>query len=262
MTSDSTCLYEVNDHIATITMNRPHRFNAMNLVSYQETTDAFKRADADPEVRCVVFTGAGRGFCSGDDVQELMGGDGLEGMREGGGLKIEIPGPVMQRMDCPVIAAVNGAAVGYGFEMALLADIRVASEKARFSQMFVRRGLVAGAPSYALLTQLTGPAHAAEILLTGEMISAERALELGVVSQVVEHDSLLDEARALAAKIAANPPLAVRRGKRALQLARTGKTAELDKHARDALAELIRTNDHKESVAAYLEKREASFTGT
>ena len=262
MTSEPTCLYEVDDHVATITMNRPHRFNAMNTTSYQETTDAFKRADADPQVRCVVFTGAGRGFCSGDDVEELMGGDGLEGISQDGGLKIEIPGPFMQRMDCPVIAAVNGAAVGYGFELALLADIRIASEKARFSQMFVRRGLVAGAPSYLLLTQLSGPANAAEILLTGEMISAERARELGIVSTVVAHETLLDEARALALKIAANPPLAVRRGKRALQLARAGKTAELDKHARAALAELIRTNDHKESVAAYLEKREASFTGT
>jgi len=126
----------------------------------------------------------------------------------------------------------------------------------------VRRGLVAGAGSYLQLNQLTGPANAAEILLTGEMLDAERALALGVVSRVVEHERLLDEAQTIARAIAANPPLAVRRGKRALQLARAGKTTELDKHAREALAELIRTNDHKESVAAYLEKREALFTGT
>lgn len=256
MADEPLCLYEIKDHIATITLNRPEKHNAMNLQSYAQTTRAFEQADRDPEVRCILVTGAGRGFCSGDDVAELMGGDGLEG------LDVEVPGGIMQRTDCPIVAAVNGAAVGYGFEMALLADVRIASEKARFSQMFVRRGICAGPASYTLLNQLTGPATAAQLLLTGEMIDAARALELGVVSAVVPHASLLEKARALADQIAANPPLAVRRGKRALQLARAGERRELEKHLGTAMGELIRTHDHKESVAAFLEKRAPLFTGS
>ena len=253
-----TCLLAVHDHVATVTLNRPHKFNAFNRESYAATTATLTACDADPAVRCIVLTGAGRGFCSGDDVEELMGGDGLAGIDT----PIEIPGPALRRASTPVIAAVNGASIGYGFEIALLADIRIASEKAKFSQMFIRRGLVAGADSFRLLTQLCGPAHAAEILLTGDMLDAERALALGVVSRVVPHDSLLDEAQRLAAAIAANPPLAVQRTRTALHLARAGRHQELDAHARDALAELIRTSDHRESVAAYLEKREPRYNGT
>lgn len=260
MSNEPLCLYDVSDHVATITLNRPHRLNAFNTQSYQQTTEAFYKADADPEVRCIILTGAGRGFCSGDDVEELMGGDGLEGLSESDAPRVEIPGVVMARTDRPIIAAVNGAAVGYGFEIALLADIRIAADTAKFSQMFVKRGLVAGASSFTTLNQLLGPADAAELLLTGDLIDARRALEMGVVSAVFPNERLLDEARALAARIATNPPLAVRRAKQALQLARAS-SQELKTHARDALAELVRTEDHKESVAAFLEKREPQYRG-
>jgi len=253
-----TCLVEVADRVATITLHRPHKFNAFNLESYQATTDALKRADADHEVGCIVLTGAGRGFCSGDDVEELMGGDGLQSL---GGKSFEIPGPTMRRSTTPIVAAVNGAAVGYGFELALMADIRLASTNAKFSQMFIRRGLIAGADSFRALTQLCGPAGAAELLLTGDMIDAQRALELGVVLRLCEPDDLVGEAQALAKKIAANPPLAVARTRAALHLTRSGQEPELEALARDALAELMRTEDHKESVAAFLEKREAVYQG-
>ena len=210
MSTEPLCLYDVTDHVATITLNRPSRLNAFNPRSYQETTEAFYRADADPDVRCIILTGAGRGFCSGDDVEELMGGDGLEGLSGSDAPRFEIPGVIMARTDRPIIAAVNGAAVGYGFEIALLADIRIASETAKFSQMFVKRGLIAGAGSFTALNQLLGPAGAAELFLTGDLVDAQRALALGVVSAVVPQEHLLDEARALAGRIAANPPLAVR----------------------------------------------------
>ena len=252
-----TCLYEEAEGVATITLNRPEKFNAFNVESYQATTDALKNADADSAVRCIIVTGAGRGFCSGDDVAELMGGEGLAGIDA----QFEIPGPTMRAAATPIIAAVNGAAVGYGFELALMADIRIASEKAKFSQMFIRRGLIAGADSFRLLTALCGPAAAAELLLTGEMIDAGRALELGVVANVVDHEQLLDEARALAGRIAANPPLAVQRTRAALQLARSGRNAELEALAKEALGELVRTRDHRESVAAFLEKRAPKYVG-
>lgn len=260
MNDESLCLYDVADHVATITLNRPHRLNAFNGRSYQQTTEALLRAESDSDVRCVILTGAGRGFCSGDDVEELMGGDGLAGLSTSDAPRFEIPGVIMARTDLPIIAAVNGAAVGYGFEIALLADIRIASETAKFSQMFIKRGLIAGAGSFMALNQLLGPAGAAELFLTGDLIDAQQALAMGVVSRVVPQESLLDEARALAARIANNPPLAVRRAKRALQLARAASEG-LDAHAREALAELIRTRDHKESVAAFLEKREPHYQG-
>lgn len=253
-----TCLVEVADHVAIITLNRPHKFNAFNIESYRATTDALKRADADDDVRCIVLTGAGRGFCSGDDVEELMGGDGLASL---GSVDFEIPGPSMRRAKTPIIAAVNGAAVGYGFELALMADICIASERAKFSQMFIRRGLIAGADSFRMLTQLCGPAGAAELLLTGDMVEAAQALELGFVAKVVAHETLLQQATELAQRIAANPPLAVQRVRTALQLARSGRNDELETLAKDALAELMRTKDHKESVAAFLEKREPHYVG-
>lgn len=253
-----TCLYEVADRVATITLNRPHKFNAFNLESYQATTDALRRADADTEVGCIVLTGAGRGFCSGDDVEELMGGDGLASL---GSKKFEIPGPTMQKSTTPIIAAVNGAAVGYGFELALMADIRLAATSAKFSQMFIRRGLIAGADSFRVLTALCGPAGAAELLLTGDMIDAQKAYELGVVLRLTEPDELLPQAQELAGRIAVNPPLAVQRTRLALQYSRSGRNEELETLARDALAELMRTNDHKESVAAFLAKRAPNYTG-
>ena len=187
-----------------------------------------------------------------------MGGDGLTSLRDA---DFEIPGPTMRQSKTPIVAAVNGAAVGYGFELALMADIRIASVNAKFSQMFIRRGLIAGADSFRILTQLCGPAGAAELLLTGDMIDAERALQMGVVVKVVETDSLLIEALDVAHRIAVNPPLAVQRTRAALQLARSGHNEELERLAKDALAELIRTDDHKESVAAFLEKRAPTYSG-
>lgn len=253
-----TCLYEARGHVAIVTLNRPEKLNAFNPESYQATTDALKRADADPNIRCIVLTGAGRGFCSGDDVAELMSGDGLAGQLG----QFELPGPTMRQSQTPIIAAVNGVAVGYGFQLALMADIRIASSTARFSQMFVKRGLIAGADSFRILTQLCGPDGAAELLLTGDVIDAARANELGVLLKVVASDRLLDEALALATRITQNPPLAVAHTRAALQLARSGRDEQLELHANQALDELVRTDDHKESVAAFLDKRAPIYRGS
>ena len=253
-----TCLVSVEQRVATITLNRPQKLNAFNLESYQATTDALKQADSDHGVGCIVLTGAGRGFCSGDDVEELMGGDGLQSLA---GKSFEIPGPTMRRSQTPIIAAVNGAAIGYGFELALMADIRMASTNAKFSQMFIRRGLIAGADSFRTLSQLCGPNAAAEILLTGDIIDAETALKIGLVRGLSEPDALVSDAQKLAKTIAANPPLAVARTRTALQLTRSGQEDALETLATDALAELMRTEDHAESVAAFLQKREPSYRG-
>lgn len=264
--SDSV-LYEKQDHIATITLNRPERHNALNGEAYRLGAEMFNRANADRDIRCIVFTGAGRSFCSGDDVVEIMAsGDGLEGRLD----TPEKSQPVsttpplavsMQESRCPIINAVNGAAVGFGMELTLLCDVRIASDRARFSEMFIRRGIIATAISYDLLPNIIGPARAAEMLLTGDMIDAQQALDIGLVSRVTPHENLMEEAMSLARKISANPPLAVERAKQALRMKRDYMIDDLGGYLGESLRDLSATRDHKESVAAFLEKREAIYKG-
>jgi enoyl-CoA hydratase len=163
--------------------------------------------------------------------------------------------------DIPVIAAVNGAAVGWGMELALMADIRIASEKARFGELFVKRGLCCDVAGLGRLAQVVGRAAASELLFTGRVIGADEAAAIGLVSRVVAHDQLLSEATALAAEIAANPPLAVQRMKRGLRRTLDPDWDELGAWVTSSLTELFRTDDHKEGVASFLEKRPATFQG-
>jgi enoyl-CoA hydratase/carnithine racemase len=163
--------------------------------------------------------------------------------------------------DVPVIAAVNGAAVGWGMELALMADIRVASERARFGELFVLRGLVSDAPGLGRLAQLVGRERAAELLFTGEVIDAATAGEIGLVSRVVAHDELLATANDLARRIAANPPLAVQSLKHGLRRALDPDWNELGAWVSTNLARLFQTADHHEGVAAFLEKRPPAYTG-
>lgn len=260
--SDYECmLLEISDHIATVTLNRPEIMNALNWQAYDELESIFRDLQKNPEVRCIILTGAGRAFCSGDDVKEIMAAGG------GGGRLREIrPGttPAARAiMDCdrPVIAAVNGAAVGWGMDMSLMADFRIASEKAKFGELFVKRGLVADVGGMVRLPKLIGPQRAAELLFTGDIISAERALELGIVMSVTPHDELMAEARALAERIAANPPLAVRYLKEGLRRSYHGDYEEMGNWVSTTLGVLFRTQDHKEGVASFLEKRPAVFKG-
>ena len=154
-------LYDVDGHVATITTNRPERYNSLNYEAYRLLTDYFARADADPQVRAIIWTGNGRGFCTGDDVKELLGEGADELARRIASGELELPSGPMLRSETPIIAAVNGPAVGYGMELALLADIRVAGDQARFSEMFVKRAIVAGHDSFELLPRIVGPAAAA-----------------------------------------------------------------------------------------------------
>jgi enoyl-CoA hydratase/carnithine racemase len=258
---ERTVLYEVSEHVATVTINRPKRYNSLNYLAYKELTEAFEKANFDPDVHAIIFTGTGRGFCTGDDVKELLGAGAAELSHRIQTGELEVPSEPMKRSDKPIIAAVNGAAVGYGMELSLLADIRIASKSARFSEMFVKRAIVAGPDSFELLPQIVGVGAAAEILMTGDLVEAEEALRLGLVSRIVPDDELITEAQALARRITVNAPLAVKAAKTGLSFAKQGKRDELSDYIESALSSLLATDDHKESVAAFLEKRLPRYMG-
>jgi enoyl-CoA hydratase len=252
-------LYEERDHVGVVTLNRPEARNALTFTTYAELTDAVRSTTA----RCLVVTGADPAFCSGDDVKQVMAG---AGERVSSGLRAEPrltpAADALLHTDVPVIAAVNGAAVGWGMELALLADIRVASERARFGELFVKRGLCCDVAGLGRLAGLVGREHAAELLFTGRMVDAGEAAGMGLVSRVVPHEDLLPTALGVAGEIASNPPLAVQSLKRGLREALDPDWRALGAWVSRTLAELFRTDDHREGVAAFLEKRDPRYAGS
>ena len=256
--------FELSDHVAEVTINRPESRNALNWDAYRELESAFARAQSDPEVRCVLLTGADPSFCSGDDVKEIMAGPARESTVAK--LRQVRPRPTpaaiaVLECDRPVVAAVNGPAVGWGMDLTLFCDIRIASERARFGELFIKRGLVSDIGGLLRLPQVVGPSKAAELLFTGDVIDAKEAERIGLVSQVVPHEGLLPAARALCAKIAANPPLALRSMKEGLRRARLSDAHELGGWVSQTLGILFQTEDHREGVKSFLEKRAPVFRG-
>ena len=251
-----------DERVGIITLDRPDARNALTFEMYAEL-ERLVRAASDTDVRCLVITGSDPAFCSGDDVRQVMGG-GAEGKAPVVADRTPRLTPAADALlftDVPVIAAVNGAAVGWGMELALMADIRIASEKAKFGELFVLRGLVSDAPGLGRLAQVVGREKAAELLFTGDVIGAEEARAIGLVSRVVPHDDLLPVALSLAGRIAANPPLAVRRLKAGLRNTLDPDWRELGAWVSTTLGELFATADHREGVRAFLEKRPPKFTG-
>ena len=251
----------VDAHVMVITLDRPHRRNALNYRTYDQLEAAFRAASADPNVRCVVVTGADPAFCSGDDVGEIMAGPKAVSTRPAAAPTATPAAIAALACAKPVIAAVNGAAVGWGMELALFADIRLASERAKFAELFVKRGLPCDVGGFYRLPAIVGPAKAAELLFTGDVIDAAEALRIGLVSEVLPHADLMPVALALAGRIAANPPLAVQRLKAGLARSAYGDPREIGAWAMGAIRELMLTEDHREGVASFLEKRAPVFTG-
>lgn len=242
--------------VDVLTIDRPEVRNALRWESYAELEAAVR----DTTARCLVVTGTDPAFCSGDDVRVVMGGGDRPAPVEVAP-RLTPAADALLHTDVPVIAAVNGAAVGWGMELALMADIRVASERARFGELFVLRGLCSDVAGMARLAQLVGRERAAEMLFTGDVIDAAVASEWGLVSRVVAHDDLLPAAMQLAAKIAARPPLAVQKLKAGMRRTLDPDWAAFGTWVSESLGELFRTQDHREGVRAFLDKREPHFTG-
>lgn len=255
------------EHIALITLNRPDTRNALSgedmFLAFESMVDEL---NADLSVRAAVLTGAGTAFCSGGNVAEMRDRTGMfaglpeeitERYRQG----IQRIPLALARLQVPLIAAVNGPAIGAGNDLACMCDLRIASNTARFAESFVKVGIIPGDGGCWLLPRVVGHAKAAEMALTGDTIDAAEAQRIGLVSRVVEPDELLPEALALAGRIAANPPQVLRWTKQLLQQARTGTLDE----ALDAAGRLQglahHTADHAEAVAAFFEKRTPVFSG-
>jgi len=261
MSSDHV-LYEIQDRVALITLNRPEARNAFSPAMISLWNGYLQEARGDDGVRVVVVTGLGDTFCSGGDIRDMA-----EGRLQSWDMKRFVWDGVhrialtLEDLDKPVIAAVNGAAMGAGMDMALMCDLRVCSERARFAESYINLGVVPGDGGAFFLPRLVGSARALEILLTGEILSAEQARDLGIVNRVVSHEKLMEETLVLAGKMAEKPPLAVRMTKRAVYQGLTSTLrAHLD-YISSQLALLTETEDHREAARAFLEKRRPIFQG-
>jgi enoyl-CoA hydratase/carnithine racemase len=258
--------YDVDSHVATITLNRPDRLNAISAPMLESLSQALRDADKDRDIRVIVITGAGRGFCAGLDLKDLMAGTGI-GSNGADGLAnarfdlANSPPVVLHTTDKPVICAINGPAAGYGMDLALGCDIRIASSEAKLAAVFTKRGILPESGGAWLLPRLIGWAKAAEIAFAGRTLSAHEALDAGLVNQVVEPDRLLPATRELAAEIAANAPLAVQATKRMMRLGLEETFEANVHHVFLQLLPLFGSKDFGEGVKAFIEKRQPEFQG-
>ena len=262
--SEPEVLVERDGAVAILTLNRPDRMNTISGPMLRKLSEELIEADRDQSVRVIVITGKGRAFCAGLDLQQGLGsGADPDAPRpRQGELELRFTPPVvLHNTDTPTIAALNGGAAGYGLDMALGCDLRVAAESAKLAPAFVKRGIVPESGGTWWLPRIVGYAKAAELIFTGETLSAKESLELGLVTKVVPDAALMEETMALANRIAANAPLAVRASKRML---REGASERFDEHVQRVFLQLLplfQTQDFREGMASFMERRPANFEG-
>jgi enoyl-CoA hydratase/carnithine racemase len=264
--SEEQVTYETQGAVAVITLNRPDRMNAISGPMLSQLSKRLLEADADRSVRAIVLTGNGRAFCAGLDLQDATQGTGIgSGGGGGGGFSMfdlrNAPPNVLHNLDTPTICALNGGAAGYGMDMALGCDIRIAAESSKLAAAFTKRGVLPESGGTWFLPRMIGWAKASELIFTGRTLGAKECLEWGLVNKVVSDAALMDEALALANEIAANAPLAVRASKRMM---RQGLGEPFDEHVDRVYLQLLplfRTKDFQEGMASFLEKRPPNFEG-
>ncbi len=276
--SDPTVLYDVADRIATITMNRPERLNAMTSQLEAELFEAFQQAERDEDIRVIILTGAGRGFCAGADLElldQVRQIDIKTANREDLKRKFVPPHPregvpdgfqktysYFPAIDKPVIGAINGAAVGLGFVFTLFCDVRIAADTAKFGTAFAQRGLIAEHGISWMLPRIVGISNAFDLLYTARIIDAQEAQRIGLVSHVVPADKLLDTVREYASVLVnTTSPRSQRVMKRQVYAALDQHLGEAIDTANDEMLQSFMCADFAEGLAHFVEKRPARFTG-
>jgi len=242
-TESSEVLYEVEDHVAVITLNAPERMNTISGPMLNDLTRLLIAANEDKAVRCVILTGKGR--ASSTTTLDLR----------------NTPPTVLQAMDKPTICAVNGGAAGYGMDTALGCDIRIMADSAKLAAAFVKRGVVPESGCTWFLPRMIGWAKASELIFTGRTLSARECLDWGLANEVVPDAELMGRARAVAREIAANAPLAVQAAKRMMRMGLNETFPDHVHHVYLQLLPLFKTQDMQEGIKAFMEKREAKFEG-
>lgn len=251
---------EKQGSVAVLRIDRPEAMNSLNAQVLSELNAGLDAVESDPEIKAIIITGEGKAFVAGADIAFMHGLDEESGYDFG-----RLGQQVFRRietMEKPVIAAVNGFALGGGCELAMACDIRIASDRAKFGQPEVGLGIIPGYSGTQRLPRLVGKGKAMELILTGNIITAETAGSIGLVDQVVPQESLMDEALAMARKIAGNGPVAVAYAKKAIQ--QGTELSDMDEAIlleADYFGKCFSTSDQKEGMAAFLEKRKPQFTG-
>lgn len=258
--SYETIIFEKDQNVATITLNRPDKLNAWNGKMQEEMDKAINDVIGDNNIRALIIAGAGRGFCAGLDVSAMAELAKL-GLKGGVEKSVAWIAPQLRNMDKPVIAAVHGMCMGLGVTVALACDIRIASDDAKFSMAFIKRGVVPDTGTTYFLPRTVGTGNACELIFTGDPIDAKEAERIGLVNRVVPQDKLMTAAKDLATRIAQNPPISVRLAKAAIY---KGLDADLLSQVQyEIVANRIAmtTEDHKEAIASFMEKRAPQFKG-
>jgi enoyl-CoA hydratase/carnithine racemase len=260
-------IYEQDQRVVTITLNRPDTRNALSGDLIDGLINALEKANRDKNVGCVILTGAGKSFSSGGNLQEIknmttkdnMSQSQLEDWYRFGIQKIPL---TMNAIDVPIVAAVNGHAIGAGNDLCTMCDIRIAGEDAKFSESFLRIGIIPGDGGSWFLPKIIGLSRAAEMILTCDVLDAEKALNWGLVSQIVKNEELIIQAKKIANKIASQPPEATRRAKRLLRMSQNVSLDNALEMAASQQSILQMMDDHREALDALIEKRKPKYTNS